>query len=179
LPRQDAKAIAGETDGKTERMEARTMAIIRREPLLDIERWEPFREMEHLHREMNRLFERFMKSGNGRGKGIDFIPSVEMEETADTLYLTLEIPGMEAKDLDLEVTEDSISIKGERKSETRTEEGGVVRSEFHYGKFERTIPLSVAIANDKVKAEYKNGLLKLSLPKLEPDKHKAIKVEIA
>ena len=154
------------------------MEIIRRDPLREIERWEPFGEMESLHRRMNRLFERLMPSGD-RFFGLDFMPAAEMEETDNEIHLKLEIPGMEAKDLDIEVRETSIDISGDRKSESKTEAKGMISSEFSYGKFERVIPLPAHVQNDKVKAEYKNGILTLTLPKTEAEKHKTVKVEVA
>jgi HSP20 family protein len=147
-------------------------------PFRDIQHWEPLQEIESLQREMNRLFERLMPSGgNGGAAEITFMPSAEMEETEEALHLKLEIPGMEAKDLDVQVTEDAVSISGERQSETKTETKGVMRSEFHYGKFERMIPLPTHIQTDKVQAEYKNGVLALTLPKSEEDKRK-VKVNV-
>ncbi len=131
-----------------------------------ITRWQPFSEIESWHSKMNRLF------------GIDFMPVLEMAETENEIYLKLEIPGMEASDLDLEVSETSIRIAGERKSETKTEEKGRIHSEFSYGTFERVIPLPAHIENDKVKAEYKNGILDITLPKTEAEKHKIVKVKI-
>lgn len=155
------------------------MAIIQRDPLEDLTHWEPFRGIENLQREMNRLFDRFMPSGNGGDiRSLSFIPSAELEETDDMIHLRLEVPGMEAKDLDVEVTSDAISIRGERRSEAKTEDKGVVRSEFHYGKFERKIPLSVHIQTDRVQAECKNGILNLMLPKVEAEKRQAVKVNI-
>ena len=147
-------------------------------PFRDIQRWEPLQEIESLQREMNRLFERMMpSSGNGGATGMTFMPS-EIRDTKDAIHLKLEVPGMEAKDLDVQVTEDAISISGERKSETKTEKKGVMRSEFHYGKFERVIPLPTHIQIDKVQAEYKNGVLALTLPKSEEDKRKVVKVHV-
>ncbi len=155
------------------------MAIVHRDPLEELTHWEPFRGMERLQQEMNRLFDRFLPSGNGEIRSLTFIPSAEMEETDDTIHLKLEVPGMEAKDLDVQVTESSILVKGERKSESKTEEKGVVRSEFHYGKFERRIPLPAHVQTDKVQAECKNGVLSLTLPKLESEQRKAVKVNIS
>ena len=85
---------------------------------------------------------------------------------------------MDAKDLDVEVSAEAVRITGERKSETKTEEKGVTRTEFRYGKFERVIPLSARIQNDKVQAEYKDGILKLTLPKAEEEKSKVVKVNL-
>jgi len=159
------------------------MAIIRWEPFQDIERgepfhWEPMREMERMQRQMNRLFDRLIPSGNGGISGLTFIPSAEMEETAEAVILRLEIPGMEAKDLNVEVTEDSVSISGERQSESTTEEKGTRSSEFRYGKFQRVIPLSAHVQNDKVQAEYSNGILTLTMPKVEGEKKKVVKINV-
>ncbi|WP_341529370.1 Hsp20/alpha crystallin family protein [Nostoc sp. UHCC 0302] len=155
------------------------MPITRWEPFQEIERWEPLREIEHLQQRMNRLFERMIPSGNGGVSALTFIPSAEMEETADAVNLRLEIPGLESKDLNVEVTEESVSISGERKSETKMEEKGIMRSEFRYGKFERIIPLPAHVQNDKAQAEYKNGILTLTLPKVEGEKKKAVKINLS
>ncbi len=154
------------------------MTITRWEPFQELERWEPLRELETLQRQMNRLFERLMPIGDGERQELGFVPSAEMEETAEELLLKLEIPGLEAKDLDIEVTEQSVLIKGERKSETKTEEKGLVRTEFHYGKFERVISLPAHIQTNNVKAEYKNGVLHLTLPKVEAEQRHPVKVKI-
>jgi HSP20 family protein len=80
--------------------------------------------------------------------------------------------------LDVQVTAEAVSINGERKSETKTEEKGVTRSEFRYGSFRRVIPLPARIKNDQVQAEYKNGVLSLNLPKAEAEKNKVVKVNL-
>jgi len=141
-------------------------------------RWEPFREIDTLQKEMNRLFESLTyHKGDGQDR-ISFIPPAEIEETPEAINLKLEIPGMEAKDLDIQVTTDSVSISGERKSETKTEEKGITRSEFRYGQFRRIIPLPTHIDNNNVQAEYKDGVLRLTLPKVEEEKHKVVKVNL-
>ena len=127
---------------------------------------------------MNRLFDRWAHAGNGESKGFGYIPSVEMKETDEAVQLKLEVPGLEAKDLNVEVTDDAVSIKGERKSESKTEEKGMIRSEFHYGSFARVIPLPTHVQNDKVTAEYKNGILNLTLPKSEEEKKKTVKINL-
>jgi HSP20 family protein len=154
------------------------MAIMHRDSLDEITRWEPFRGLERLHQEMNHLFDRLMHEGNGDGQSLTFMPSAEMEETDQEIHLKLEVPGMEAKDLDVEVTDSTVSVKGERKSESKTEDKGMVRSEFHYGTFERVIPLPTSIDPDAVQAEYKNGMLRLILPKVESTPPSVVKVDI-
>jgi HSP20 family protein len=144
-------------------------------------RWEPFREVESLQKEMNRLLDRIVPTdvGNGEKMGLSFIPAAEITETPEAVQLKLEIPGMEAKDLNVEVTADSLTINGERKSEIKTEEEGFTRTEFRYGKFHRVIPLPVQVDNSNVTAEYKDGILNLTLPKAEEEKNKVVKVSIS
>jgi len=139
-------------------------------------RWQPLREIEELQQEMNRLFNRLLPTVNGNG--LAFAPPAELEETPEEYHLKLEIPGMEAKDLDVQVTPEAVSVSGERKSETKTEEKGMTRSEFRYGKFQRVIPLPGQINKEAVKAEYKDGILKLALPKAEDEKNKVVKVNL-
>jgi HSP20 family protein len=164
------------------------MAVIRWNPFLDIERLEqfrdserlePFREIDTLQRQMNRLFDRLIPTTNGGERsGFIFSPAAELEETDDAIRLKLELPGLESKDINIEATPESISISGERKTESKSEENGITRSEFRYGKFQRIIPLPSQIQNNKVQAEYKNGILHLTLPKAESEKHKAVKVNL-
>lgn len=141
-------------------------------------RWEPFREIDSLQREMNRLFNSLTTHENGESNLANFIPAAEIHETQNSIELKLEVPGLEAKDLDVRVMEQAVAISGERQSETKTEEGGITRSEFRYGKFQRVIPLPTRIQNDQVKADYKNGVLSLSLPKAEEEKNRVVKVNL-
>ncbi|BAZ38906.1 heat shock protein Hsp20 [Calothrix sp. NIES-4101] len=141
-------------------------------------RWQPFREIDTLQRQMNRLFDEILPITTETRDGITFVPSAEMEETPDAIHLKLEVPGMDAKDLDVQVSAEAVSITGERKSESKTEEKGMTRTEFRYGRFERVIPLSTRIQNDKVEAEYKDGILKLTLPKAEAEKNKVVKINL-
>ena len=154
------------------------MAIVRHDPFQQLTNWEPFREIGSLQREMNSLFDRLTPNFNRELSEFAFSPSAEITETDDEICLKLEVPGLEAKDLDIEVTEDAVAISGERQEETKSEEKGMKRSEFRYGKFERVIPLPARIQNDKVKAEYKNGVLNLTMSKSEEEKNKVIKVEV-
>jgi HSP20 family protein len=140
-------------------------------------RWEPFREIDSLQREMNRLFDTITPT-TGKELGT-FIPLAELHETPEAFQIKLEVPGMEAKDLDIEVTAEAVTIGGERKSETKAEEKGYMRTEFHYGQFRRVIPLTARVQNEKVEAEYKDGILSLNLPKAESEKTKVVKVNVS
>ncbi len=146
---------------------------------MSLVRYNPWQEMSSLQRQLNRLFddalipEKLNDFGN-----LSKIPAAELTETDEAFNLKLEVPGMEAKDLDIEVTVDRVSISGERKSETKSEENGRTRSEFRYGKFSRVIPLPKAIQNTNVTAEYKDGILNLTLPKAEEERTKVVKVNL-
>ncbi|HAG80897.1 MAG TPA: heat-shock protein [Cyanobacteria bacterium UBA12227] len=141
-------------------------------------RWNPWREIDTLQRQMNRLFEQDLVPATGWVKNFPRVPAAELSETEDAIQLKVEIPGIDAKDLDVQVTEDAVSIVGERKQETKTEENGTTRSEFHYGKFQRVIPLPARIQNTNVTADYKDGILNLTLPKTEAEKNKVVKVNL-
>ena len=142
-------------------------------------RYNPWQEMNALQRQLNHLFDDL----GTPAKWDDFpsrskVPAAELTETDEALHLKLEVPGMEAKDLDIQVTADSVSISGERKEESKSEEKGVTRSEFRYGSFSRVIPLPVEIQNSNVTAEYKDGILNLTLPKVEEEKTQVVKVNV-
>ena len=100
------------------------------------------------------------------------VAAVEINETEEAIYLKLEIPGIEPNDLDVQVTENSVSISAERNS------NGLTNSEFYYGKFQRLIPLSSKVNNDQVTANYKDGILNLTLPKAQQENNKTVKVNV-
>ena len=141
-------------------------------------RLEPFREIESLQRQMNRLFEELHSSTHSLDSR-PFVPAAELYETADALHLKIEVPGLSPEDIDIQVTPEAVAITGERHAETETEEKGMMRSEFRYGKFQRVIPLPVRIQNHHVEGEYKNGILNMNLPKAEEEKHRVVKVNVA
>ncbi|MDZ8187378.1 MAG: Hsp20/alpha crystallin family protein [Nostoc sp. ChiSLP02] len=141
-------------------------------------RWNPWREIDTLQRQINGLFEDTRVPSTLFDRGFIKVPAAELQETDDALHLKLELPGIDAKDLDIQVTQDAVRISGERKSETKTENNGTTKSEFYYGKFQRVIPLSARIQNTNVTADYKDGILNLTLPKSEQEKNKVVKVNL-
>jgi HSP20 family protein len=144
-----------------------------------LSRYNPWQDFNSLQRQINRLFEDSKPMTNYIEKSFARVPAAELQETDDKLNLKLEIPGIDSKDLEIQVTKNAVYISGERKSETKTEEKGTFVSEFHYGKFERVIPLSVEVDNANAIAEYKDGILNLMLPKSHAEKNKVVKVKIA
>ncbi len=116
-------------------------------------RWNPWQDINTLQRQINRLFDEEMLPSTLVEKGLSRVPAAELQETEEAIHLKLELPGIEAKDLDVQVTDKAVYISGERKSETKTEDKGITKSEFQYGKFQRVIPLSTRIQNTNVTAD--------------------------
>jgi HSP20 family protein len=141
-------------------------------------RWQPFQEMETLRHQMDKMFDE-MAGLNREMATKTWSPAVELEDTNDHIILRAEVPGLEGKDLDIQVAREAVSIAGESRYEKKAEERGYLRSEFRYGKFQRTIPLPAAIKNDQVQAEFKNGILILTMPKAEEAKNKVVKINLA
>jgi HSP20 family protein len=139
----------------------------------------PFSAIEGLHQEMNRVFDALTPSAQKGFEGLAFIPAAELHNLSDSIELKLDLPGVEAKDLDIQVTAKSVSISGDRRSQAETQENGVTRSELRYGQFRRVVPLPARVVNDQTKAEYKDGVLTLTLPKAEGDKQTTFKVELS
>lgn len=141
-----------------------------------LSRWNPRQEFNALSNQLNRLFDETLAPTTW--EGLTRFLAAELTEADDAIHLKLEVPGLDAKDIDIQVTENAVSISGERQSESKTEEKGYTRSEFHYGKFQRVIPLPTHIQNTKVSAEYKDGILNLTLPKKEEAKNTVFKVNL-
>ena len=141
--------------------------------------YNPWQEMNSLQQQLNRLFDDnfTLTKGDDFGSWSRF-PAAEITNHDDALELKLEVPGMKAEDLDIQVMVDRVAISGVRKSEIKSAENGKTRSEFRYGKFQRVIPLPARIQNTNVTAQYKNGILHLTLPKSEAEKNKVVKVNL-
>ncbi|WP_445626825.1 Hsp20/alpha crystallin family protein [Nostoc sp. DSM 114167] len=141
-------------------------------------RYNPWQELNALERHINGLLGDTKVPSARLEKGFIKVPAAEIQETEDAIHLKLELPGLEAKDLDIQVTQDAVHISGERKSQTQTQDKGITKSEFYYGKFQRVIPLSARVQNTNVTADYKDGILNLTLPKTEQEKNKVVKVNL-
>ena len=142
-------------------------------------RWQTFPEMSSLQRQLNRLFDEMLTPTWREGETFLGNPAVEVSETENEIHVKLEIPGIKPEDIDIQVTKESIAISGERKQESKTEEHGVTKSEFRYGRFQRVLPLPAYVENNNVSAEYKDGILTVVLPKTDEEKHKVVKVQVS
>lgn len=154
-------------------------------------RWQPLKELDTLRHQMNHLFDELMHSDDLRSVGDHrefsqfpklenamWAPAIELKETDTELVVKAVIPGIEVKDLDVQVSENAVSITGEHREEKRTEEKGYFRSELQYGQFQRVVPLPVSVKHDQVQSEFKDGVLTLTLPKAESSPSKVTKVDL-
>jgi len=130
--------------------------------------------------EMRRMMEDFWLAPFGQtGRWAEnFIPSVDVKEEDDRVIVAAELPGMDRKDIDVEVTQDSVRIAGEKKKEEKTQEKGYYHRETSYGAFERIIDLPTAVDEEKADAEFSKGVLTIRLPKSEQARAKRKKVEV-
>jgi HSP20 family protein len=141
--------------------------------------WRPFEDLSTLRREMDRLFERFLGEPLGleRPTGL-WTPQTDVTETKDSVSITAELPGLEAKDVEVSVSGDMLTIKGEKKQEKEEKDEHRHMVERTYGDFSRMVRLPAPVAADKIKATFKNGVLTVTLPKTEEAKPKSIPVTV-
>ena len=141
-------------------------------------RWDPFRDLVSLREKMNRLFEDAVTS---RGEERDMIastwsPSVDIYETESAIIMNAEVPGIEEKDIEIKIEDNTLSLKGERKFEKETKEENYHRIERSYGSFYRSFTIPRYVDQDKINAEHDSGVLKITMPKKPESKPKTIKV---
>ncbi len=143
-------------------------------------KYNPNNSLFGLKSNMDKLFDEFF----GLDKGIwpestlSVVPAVDLEETEDAFKITAELPGMTKKDIKITLENNVLSISGEKKGEKEVKEKNYHRVERSYGKFHRAFELPGAVNRDKIEAEYKDGILSISVPKTEEAKPKQIEVKV-
>ena len=146
-----------------------------------IVRWDPFRELEEVSDRLNRMFTRpAMRTSNNKETMIvaDWTPSVDISETEGEYQIQVEIPDVKKEDVKVTLEDGVLTIQGQRKQEQEESGTKYHRIERSYGSFARTFSFPDVIETDKVRAEYKDGVLHLYLPKSEKAKPKAIEVKV-
>lgn len=138
-------------------------------------RWDPFRELERLQSEINRAFETTTQQSPPSAPRT-WSPSVDVLETQEAVTLHLELPGMKQEEIDIELSGEILTVRGERKLNHEEKRDHYVRIERSYGRFQRTFTLSTPIQSDKVTAAYRDGILEITLPKSEETKPRKIAV---
>jgi HSP20 family protein len=144
-----------------------------------VERWDPFSTLSDIQGEMNRLFDSFFGRPVRVGTGERlWAPAVDVYEIKDELVVSVELPGVNEKEIQVTMTGDRLTIRGERSHERDTKEENYHRLERFFGKFERNIPVPIPVQADKIRATYRNGVLEIHLPKADEVKPKEIKIDV-
>lgn len=146
-------------------------------------RWQPMKELDNLRQQMNRLFDELIHSDRHQNlfptmPDVTWMPTIELQQTDTDIIVKAQVPGVDAKDIDVQVTSDAVLIAGEHKEEKRTEDKGIFRSEFQYGQFSRVVPLPADVKYEQVKSEFKDGVVTLTLPLAETNRRNVVKVDL-
>jgi HSP20 family protein len=145
-----------------------------------ITRWDPYREVATLQNRLNSLFQDYNR-GEGAGDPVSaasFVPPVDIYEDDHQIVLKLEVPGMKQEDLDIQLENNNLTVRGERKFEKEEKEENFHRIERRYGSFYRAFTIPNTVNPESVKADYDAGVLRIQLEKKAEAKPKQIKVEV-
>jgi HSP20 family protein len=146
----------------------------------DLSLWPGFGRLTNLRDEIDRLFESPLAELARSSQLLSgWTPALDVSEDKDNVYVRVEVPGMRKEDIEVSLHNGSLSISGERKSEEKFKDAEVYRSERFFGRFQRSVTLPTPVAADKVKAQYKDGVLTVTLPKTEEAKPKHIDVNVS
>lgn len=149
-----------------------------------IVRFDPFEDVTRLQREMNRLFDDSAR-GASRTGGTEqaslrgWAPAVDIYEDHNEIIVKAELPGVKQDDIDIQVSGDTLTLRGERRFEDTQKKDNYVRVERAYGTFQRSFTIGVPIQSDRVTATYKDGVLEMHLPKSEEVKPKKVQIAAA
>jgi HSP20 family protein len=147
----------------------------------NIVRFDPFEDLARLQREMNNLFNdsrgeaRIPRTRENTASSV-WSPSVDVKEDESQIVVRVELPGVRSEDIDLELSGDTMTIRGEKKFEDEEKSGSYVRIERLYGRFQRSFTLNAQIDQDSIAASFKDGVLTVRLPKSQVSKRKKVEV---
>jgi HSP20 family protein len=147
-----------------------------------IVRWEPFRDLLSLQERMNRLFDDSFRGARGSDEdwalGGSWAPAVDIYEQDGNIVLKAELPGIDPKDVDVRVENNTLTLRGERKHDQEVKRENYHRVERTYGSFTRSFTLPNVVDTNNIKAEYRDGVLRMTLPKREEAKPKQISISV-
>ena len=147
-----------------------------------ITRWDPFQEFNTLQSRMNQLLRNSLSNGNHSDEALtstSFAPAVDVYEDEHQVKLKIEVPGIDEKDIDVRIENNTLTVHGERKLEKEEKEENFRRVERQYGSFTRSFTLPNTVDTDQVNARYNKGILNISLAKKQEAKPKQIKVNVS
>ena len=145
-----------------------------------VDRWTPMQPFLPLQQEMNRVFNEFFRGGAGEEGSwgqYTWTPPVDIYETNDALVFTADLPGVSKDDVSIEVHQNTLTLRGERKHAAEVKDDRYHRVERAYGPFQRSFVLPTMVNQEKVEATYRDGILELRLPKLETAKPRRIAIQ--
>jgi HSP20 family protein len=147
---------------------------------MNIVPWKPFDELTTLRKEMDTLWGRFFPETPFHERYVmhEWLPTLDMKETKDKLVVKAELPGLEAKDVELSLADDILTIRGEKKAEKEEKDEHHYVVERYAGAFERRIKLPTPVKTDMIDATFEKGILTITLPKSEEAKTKEIKIRV-
>jgi HSP20 family protein len=143
-----------------------------------IVRWEPFRNLSTLQDQVNRLFETSLPGRPENSELTTWAPAVDIYETENELVIKADLPEIDEKGLDVRVENNMLTIRGERKFDEKVKEDNYLRIERTYGSFSRSFSLPNTVNTGAIKAEYKNGVLTVEMPKRAEMKPKQVKINV-
>jgi HSP20 family protein len=152
-----------------------------------IVRWNPTRELAtfptnilNMQREINRMFDDFFRSDRDEPVLFesDWKPVADITEEGNTYVAKVELPGVSKDDVKITMQDNVLTVRGEKKAERKSKEANMHRVERYYGSFQRSFALPATVKNDKIEAEYKDGILTVTMPKAEEAKPKQIEVKV-
>lgn len=145
-----------------------------------ITRWDPFRDVATLQNRLNSLFQDYNRGENSGDpvSAASFVPPVDIYEDEHKIVLKLEVPGMKQEDLDIQLENNNLTVRGERKFEKEEKEENFHRVERRYGSFYRAFTIPNTVNPDSIKADYEAGVLRVQLEKRAEAKPKQIKVQV-
>ncbi|MCC6446941.1 MAG: Hsp20/alpha crystallin family protein [Armatimonadetes bacterium] len=146
---------------------------------MGILRWDPFADMVSLRDQINRVFDESMRQDAGRREAAParaWPPAVDVLEDADSIVIKADLPGLKQDDIHIDLTGDTLTLKGERRFEEEQKRENYLRIERTYGTFQRSFQLGVPVDADKVKASYQDGALTITLPKAEAIKPHRVEI---
>jgi HSP20 family protein len=145
--------------------------------MVNLVRWEPFREMISLRQAMDRQFEdSFVRFPHLSGDGVREFP-IDVYQTKKDLVVKAALPGVKPEEVDITITDDAVTIKGEHAEEQETKEDDYLYRERYYGAFSRSVAIPVKVKGEKAEATFEEGVLTLTLPKAEEIKPRQIKIK--
>ncbi len=155
------------------------MALVRFKPEREFSAWSPFKDIVNMQREVGRLFDGLFADFDENGNSVtSWLPRADVIENGDAYIIKTELPGVDKNDVKITVRDNVLTLKGEKKQEKEEKGHNFHRVERSYGTFERSFSLPTGVKNDKIDAAYKDGVLTITLPKVEEAKPKEIEVKV-